>query len=173
MKRLTSLLLALSLILLPMIALADYTSMTDDELQAELNQIRAEMAKRASVKEGKQILAEADGITVTLTGEPAWEKNYDGTCNIVLKVTVINASDEAVGIREDDTYLNGWKVSCSFQTSLEPGTKTKAKITIYKVDEDADLEKIEDLEDIKMTFLTFDGKTLMTKTRNLTTTILY
>lgn len=142
MKKLVSLLLALSLILLPMIALADYASMTDDELQTELNQIRAEIAKRVSVKEGKQVLAEADGITVTLKGEPSWEKSYDGTHYIVLQVTVVNTSNEAVGVRQDDVYLNGWKVSCSFQTSLDPGMKTKDKITIYKVDEDADLEKI-------------------------------
>lgn len=173
MKKTLSILLTLSLLLLPMIASADYASMSDDELMVELNQIRAEQVNRALAKEGKTILAEADGITVTLKGEPEWNESYDGTHYIVLNVTVVNSSENAVGIRTDDCYVNGWKIGSSFITSLEAGMKTKETISIYSVDEDAEVENIEDLEDIKITFLTFDANTLSTKTRDITTTITY
>jgi len=173
MKKMLSILLALSLMALPIIGFADYASMSDDELMAELNQIRAEMVKRSQAKEGKTILAEADGITVTLKGEPEWNDSYDGTHYIVLNVTVVNSSEEAVGIRTDDCYVNGWKIGAGFQTSLEPGMKTKDTITIYKVDEDAEVEKLEDLEDIKITFLTFNANTFMTKTMDITTTLTF
>lgn len=66
--------------------------MSDDELVAELNLIRAEITKRTETKEGKQVLVEADGITVTLKGEPSLEKSYNGSFYIVLQVTVVNAS---------------------------------------------------------------------------------
>ena len=173
MKRMIALLVALSMMLIPVFACADYASMSDDELQTALNLIRAEIVKRAEAKEGKQILAEADGITVTLKGEPMWKKSYNDTHYIELQVTVVNSSDEAVGIRENDTYVNGWKVDCDFSTNLEPGTKTKETIKMYKVDEDTDLECLDDLEDIKIIFLTFEGKTFHTKTKNIAATITY
>ncbi len=99
--------------------------------------------------------------------------SYDGTHYIVLNVTVVNSSEEAVGIRTDDCYVNGWKIGAGFQTSLEPGMKTKDTITIYKVDEDAEVEKLEDLEDIKIAFLTFNANTFMTKTMDITTTLTF
>lgn len=173
MKKTLSILLALTLLVLPFVAFADYAKMSDDELYAELNLIRAELTKRAAEKEGKQVLAEADGITVTYKGDPTWKENYDGTHLIVLNVTVVNDSKNAVGIRQDDSYVNGWKISCSFQTSLEPGMKTKDTIVFYKVDEDGDLESLEDLEDIKITFLTFDANSFKTKTKNISTTITF
>ena len=91
----------------------------------------------------------------------------------MLYVTVVNSSEEAIGIRTDDCYVNGWKIGSSFQTSLEPGMKTKDTITIYSVDEDAEVENLEDLEDIKITFLTFDANTFRTKTMDITTTLTF
>ena len=172
--------LVLSLILLVSLfpvaafaAFADFASLSDDELMAELNQIRAELVKRAEIKEGKQVLAEVDGLTVMLKGEPEWNKSYNGTHCITLTVTVVNSSEKAMAIRTDDCYVNGWKVRTSFNSQLEAGTKTKDIIYIYSVDEDADLESLEDLEDIKFIFLTFDPSTFSTQTRDITATITY
>ena len=175
MKKTLALLLSLIMLvsIIPVAAFADYASMTDDALMAELNQIRAEIVRRAETKEGKQVLAEVDGLTVTLKGEPEWNKSYDGTHYITLTVTVVNTSDKAMAIRTDDCYLNGWKVSASFNSQLDAGMKTKDTIDIYSVDEDADLESLEDLEDIRFTFLTFDPSTFRTQTKDITATITY
>ncbi len=173
MKRIISLLAALIMMLTPIFAFADYSSMSDDDLYKELNLIRAELVKREETKEGKIILAEADGITVTLKGEPEWKENSKGVCSIILNVTVVNTADESRGIREDDCYLNGWKISCGFQTTLDAGMKTKETITLYKVNEDADLEALEDLEDIKIVFLTYKGEGFKTLTKDITATLTY
>lgn len=173
MKRTISLFIALVMMLIPVFAFGDYSSMSDDELNTELNLIRSELVRRSEAKEGKIILAEADGVTVTLKGEPEWKENYKGEASIVLNVTVVNKAEESRGIRQDDCYLNGWKISCGFGTTLDAGMKTKDTITLYKVSEDADLESLEDLEDIKIVFLTYKGEGFKTLTKNIEATLTY
>jgi len=171
MKRILSIILVLAM-LIPAIALADYSSMSDDDLNKELNLIRAELVKRAELKEGKQILADADGMTVTLKGEPELRKNYDGSYNLDIPVTVVNSSDKKIGIRTDEGYVNGWKVYASFTSMLDAGMKEKEVISVYKVNEEAELESLDDLEDIKLVFLSYDSN-FNTLTRNIKTVITY
>lgn len=171
MKKLVSVFIVLCLALLPVLSLADYAAMSDDELQTELNLIRAEITKRAETKEAKEILAESDGITVTLKGDPAFEDGVGGSKKLTLSVTAVNSSDEAVGIRTDEVYINGWKIGTLFSVTLDPGMKKKDEIVFYKVDEEAELEKLEDLEDIKFVFLTFEPNGYKTKTRDIEKTV--
>lgn len=173
MKKTAVLLLAISLLLFPIISFADYASMSDDQLYNELNLIRAELVKRSEEKEGKIVLAEADGIVVTLKGQPEWKESYSGQCSIVLNVTVANTGTQAVGIRTDDSYLNGWQINSDFYSKLDAGMKAKETITLNKVTEDTDLESIDDLEDIRLVFLTFKAENYHTLTDNITATITY
>ena len=167
MKKVLSLLIIVSM-LFPLIALADYSSMTDEELEIEL---RAEITRRASLKEGKQVLVDADGLTVTLTGGPVWKQLYDGTHYIELPIMAVNSSEQAIGLSNDDIYVNGWKISGNMFLSLEPGMKTKETITLYQVDINADMEKLEDLEDVKIRLHTFNTTTYYTITDNISITI--
>ena len=171
MKKFISVLVAFCFALLPVLSLADYSAMSDDELQTELNLIRAEITKRSETKEAKEILAEADGLTVTMKGEPVVDEIYDGSKKLILAVTVVNTSEESAGISMDEAYINGWKVSGMFIPTLEPGTKLKQEIEFYHVDENAELEKLEDLEDIKFIFHTFEAETFMRKTGNIEKTV--
>lgn len=174
MRKAILLLVALVIIVFPLVALAvDYASMSDYELEAELNAIRAEITKREATQETRTILVDVDGITVTLKDGPVWNKSYDGTHYISYYVTVVNSSKDAIGIRTDDCYLNGWKIHSEFYTLLEPGMKTKETIGIYSVDTDADLEKLEDLEDVKLTFLIFDANTFKTEKDDIKVTLNY
>ena len=171
MKRFFALSLAIILVaaLLPIASLADYSSMTDDELMTELNHIRVELTKRAESKEGKQVLADADGMTVTYKGSPKLEKTFRGV-SLIIPVTITNSGNALMNIRLDDAYINGWKVDYSFLGELEPGMKTKSEITLVNVDEDAELDSLDALEDVKLVFLTYD-KSFRTKTNNIQASI--
>ena len=174
MKKLFSLFLALLLLIaIPCEAFAaqDYSAMTDEELNAELNLIRAEMTRRLSLSEAKEILIDnVDGLTVTLKGELTLSQSSNGK-TLELTVIVVNSSDKAIGLSIDDCYINGWKESTLFSKSLDAGTKLKDTISFYHVDEDADLEDLEDLEDLIMHFHTFDPDTYHTITKEISVTL--
>ena len=131
------------------------------------------MVKRSSQEGEDTVLVDADGITVSVKGEPELKDSYDGSKYLVFQVTIVNASTEATGVRTDDCYLNGWKVSSDCSTSLEAGAKVKKELSIYNVDVDAELETLDELEDLKLVFLTFDANTFMTKTGDITTTLTF
>ena len=170
MKRYLTFALALFLVvaLLPIVSFADYSSMTDDELLAELNLIRVELTKRADSKEEKQVLADVDGITVTYNGSPRLENTFMGLC-LILPVTITNSGKKSMSIRLDDSYINGWKVGYTFLEELDPGMKAKGEISLENVDNDAELVSLDALEDVKLVFLTFDPNTFDTKTSNIVT----
>ena len=174
MKRFLTFVLVLVLATPNVVFAADYSAMSDDELYDELNLIRAEMTKRQSANDEDTVLVDADGITVTLKkGEPELKEFYDGEKYLVFNVTIVNSSTEATAVRTDDCYLNGWKVSSDCSTSLEPGAKVKEELSIYNVNEDAEVESIEDLEDLKIVFLTYDANSYDTKTSDITTTLTF
>ena len=173
MKKLLSVALALLLLIaFPCEAFAeqDYSAMTDEELNVELNLIRAEITKRLYLSEAKEILIDnIDGITVTLKGEPTLKQSSSG--NTLEFAIVVNSSDKAVGLAIDDCYINGWKESTLFAKTLDPGTKLKDTISFYHVEEDADLEDLADLEDVKMYFHTYEPETYHTLTKDISVII--
>ena len=129
--------------------------------------------KRAEAKEGRTILAEVDGITITINGDPEWKVDSKGSCSIVLNITMVNTADKSRGISDDDCYVNGWKIICPFSKTLKAGMKMKSSITLYRVNEDADLKTLEDLEYIKIGFHTVDGDSFKSLTKNITATLTY
>lgn len=174
MKKLLSMLLVLVL-LLPTMALAeiDWTGMDAATIQMEIDRARAEILTRdIKLPEKGTVLVDADGVVVTLTSA-AVEKSWDGSYGLVLNYTVANNSDKAMGFRDDDCYINGWKVSGSISSSLEAGKKAKESATIYHIDVDADVTTIEEIEELQITFLTFDASTFMTETNDIQTTIYF
>ena len=173
MKRFFTFILVLVLAFPITVFATDYSTMSDDELYEELNLIRAEMVNRISSEDEDKVLVDADGITVTLKGEPELKESYDGSKYLVFSVTIVNSSTEVTGVRTDDCYLNGWQVSSDCLAALDAGTKVKSELTIFKVDEDAEVDSIEDLEDLKLVFLTYDANTYVTKTNDISTVLTF
>ena len=142
MKRLISLILALTLLGSLALAEADLTTMTDDELHALVDGARRELTKRELVAGEKLVLIEQDGVTLYLTG--ANRNTNDFT---YLGAVLVNDNDFPVLVTADEFSANGWDVWCGGFDKTEAGKKKKGEITFKSVDaEIADLSEIEDIE---------------------------
>ncbi len=176
MKKTVSLFLAMLIMVFSFGASADYASMTDEELYAEYNLIRAEIARRETLSYGKKVLVSADGMTVTIVDEPYFEKNQDGNLDLCIDVTVVNNSENSIGIATDNCYINGWRVYSLFIPVLNPGTRKKDTIRLKNADSDADIKSLEDLESIQLFFSIFsmeDGHEYERITMNIKADIIF
>lgn len=174
MKKMFLILLAIT-VLIPAMTLAeiDWTSMDVASIQTEIDRARSEISTRdIKTAEKGTILVEADGLVVTLTGA-AVNPSWDGSYTLTMNYTVVNNSNNAVGFRSEKCYINGWEVSGSIYSDLDAGKKAREEVHIYNIDVDAEVTSIEDIDEIQITFLTFDMNTYMTKTDDIECTIYF
>lgn len=174
MKKLLTFILAVVL-LVPAIAFAevDWTGMTVEDIQDEINRARAEILTRdIKTDEKGTVILDANGIVVSITSAEV-KDSYDGTKYLSLKFTAVNNSSEAVGFRTDKVYLNGWEISGSISASLDAGMKAKKEDNFYSIDVDADVSSYEELEELKLIMLTYDANTYITKTNDIECTVYF
>ena len=149
MKKLTALFLSL-LLLLPTIVFAEnYVAMTTDELFSILDAIRVELTTRELDSSKEKCLIDAEGIKWYITGDPIFKKYSDGNCKLILNVIITNNTDADIIYDLEDTYINGWSISCSCISTLPAGKKEKIEIVFYRVHEQCELSDITQLDDIE------------------------
>lgn len=173
LKKLICLLVALVLCLPVYAAAEDFSAMSTEELQTLIDQARAELLNRELATAEKTVIVEADGITVTLTGEVDLETNYDDTKTLKLNVTVTNTSDKDMAVSLDSIYINGWEGWGFSSFELAAGKKTKDTIEIYEVDVDAELTALDQLETIEFHFYTYDPNSYETMTDGIVSTVYF
>ena len=156
----------------PAAAAKDYTKMTNAQLLAEINRIRAELTKRSALAAGQKVIADADGVLLTLSGDPAITEQI-GRKYLSFPVTAVNTAEAARGIVAESIYVNGWKVDCDFIVRLDAGTRAKDTILIPDPEQCAEIAKIADLQDLKVTLYTYDPSTFITLTPGIETALTF
>ena len=147
---------------------ADWSSMSTEEILAEIDQARAELTARDLADPENFVLVDADGMTITITGAPEIEYGI-----LTIPATAVSSSDKEVGVIIEEAYINGWQVPVATAYTLEPGKKAKIKIEIYGIEETAEITDVSQLEDIEFHMYTFDPTTYDTITDGLPATVVY
>lgn len=159
MKKIFALVLALALCLCasavyaePAAPAVDVSAMTEEELTALIDEARTALAKlRAGVTENS-VLFEDDMIRITYAGTAEMTDYGELDVNIIVE----NLSEHNLGFRLDNTSCNGWAVDGYISNSVPAGKKAKLVFSIYNAAESADLEKVEDLENIEGSISVYD-----------------
>lgn len=171
LKKIVCLLIAVMLCL-PVYACAEYySSLSTEDLYTMIDQAKAELLKRELIEAEKAVIIDADGISITLTGDISLTTSYDGSMKLSLGILVINSSDMEIGVSVDELYVNGWEESTLCTFSLAPGKKAKNVLEMYHVDEDADLTSLDELETIEFHCHTYDPDSYRTLSNDIVTTV--
>ena len=166
MKRLAFTLFAIIILLtalLPSAAFADVPDLsgrTDSEVYEILNSIRNEIVSRDLIRHEDIVLIDQNDVQVYLTGNYEIEEYYSGEIAIELEAVVINNSDKKIGVRPDAASINGWEVDYSGISDISAGKKKKDDIELRI--SDAGISSFEEIEDIELTMLVYDGDDYMT-----------
>lgn len=173
MKKLFSILFVLLLLCPTALAEIDWTGMTAEEIQTEINRARAEIVTRdIKTDEKGTVILDTDGITVSITSAEVLQ-NYDGTYRLLLKYTAANTLSTPIGFTVDKVYLNGWEICGLVTATLEGGMKARKEDSFYSVDVDADVSSYEDIEDLKFIMHTYDPDTYHRKTEDIECTVYF
>ena len=114
--------LLLCIIVMCGVAIAeDYSALSTEDLQTQINLMRNELVKRELVAGEKVLIFDKNGVQIYLTGE--YEEKSSG--KLRLKTIIINDSKEEVAINPE-LSVNGWDVGCSgWKTDANAGMKAK------------------------------------------------
>lgn len=138
----------------------DYSSLSTTELQGIITAARNELLRRTALSDGKLfIIDEADDLQIYLTGKGKtnlWDE-YD------LEIVVINNSSRAISIAFDNIVVNGWEtnpISSDMVHDIGAGKKKKDSLPIAL--DDADLYSLSKVEEVEISFHTFDSSSYET-----------
>lgn len=167
MRKFLSLFLAFAIVLTPVFSLAaDYTSLSDDDLLNELDQIRAEIAKRTINPD--KILCDSDGLTISLKDDAfeTKETSVFGT-TLYINCIAVNNSNETIGVIIEKIALNGWECEVHDTTTLDAGKKSMVTFDIMDILSKVDFTSVSEIEDIEFYYKTYSPVTYKTITDNL------
>ncbi len=172
MKRMFSLILAI-LLLVPC-AFAegiDYSSMSADELREVIVQARAALAEKEAPFNDKCVVYDENDVRVTLTGI----REEDSTGWVYFDITVVNKSKNDYTITFDDLYINGWQIKLgSFSVQeVMAGKNAKGHLTFLKLSEEAEVTKIEEIQDFSFTIRLVDPSSYKTVAQTEAQTITF
>lgn len=158
------LILVLSMILLCGVALGegiDWAGMTDDQLQAALAAGQAELIsrKKATQSDGAVLIADgavlldAEGVTVTVEGDP-WFSDSGERQYIYFNTVTVNNSDQEIGILFDDCSVNDWDCIGIGPGSVPAGKKARDESYISVTD--AGISSFDEIYEFSMSIGVYD-----------------
>lgn len=135
----------------------DLSALTEDELWDVIAAARMELGKyNPAIAEGV-VLYEDENIKITLNADPY----IDEYGTLTLAVIVENFTDMNIIASIDNCQINGW--DCYGPTvSVTAGGKSKTEMDFYDVAEDAEVNDISELQEIKGVISYFDTDTYET-----------
>ena len=149
MKKLLALILALILSCsLAFAAVPDISGCTDQELQQLIDLARNRLYMNALKVEKDAVLIDQDGILFYLTGEYRLSVGT-GYALLYLNGVLVNNNSFEAAVNVEDCAANGWDIGGSGTAGCAAGKKKKVDI-FFSVD-DADIFKMEDLEELTFT----------------------
>ncbi len=138
----------------------DYASMTDEQLHAVVDAARNELATRELVAGGKVLLFDQEGVQVYLTGDFTADAFATDTMRFMrAPVIVINNSEKNINVSIDSMSVNGWEVNSAGFSKISAGKKQKDELYFNAVE--TDVEAVEGIETIEITFKLSDADTFM------------
>ncbi len=136
----------------------DYSSMSDEELNAVIDAAKAELAKREEQDAGEEtelVLADMQGVKLVLTGKA----KIDDYGYLSLKGTLYNDSDKTLSLGMNDAYVNGWQTYPILSPmTLSPHMKAKCEL---QMNCDGIVKKAKKIDDVVITMSVF-GEDYMT-----------
>lgn len=158
-------LVVLAFVLLCGVALGegiDWASMTDDQLQAALAAGQAELIsrKKATQSDGAVLIADgavlldAEGVTVTVEGDP-WFSDSGDRQYIYFNTVTVNNSDQDMSISFDDCSVNDWACDGYGPTSVPAGKKARDESYIYVTD--ARISSFDEIYEFSMSIRMYNG----------------
>lgn len=121
----------------------DYSSMTDDELHAILDGVRAELAKRETAAGGADAVFEEQGVSFYFTGDI----EFFGSTGLMLSfgTNVINDSDRNIDIMAKGICVNGLSFPDSWVKDIPAGQSGNKSLIFTTKGEFETLDVIDDL----------------------------
>ena len=158
MKRAITVFLAILMIvsIFPFAASAkgnEYEKKTDEELVAEYNAIRLELASRGYTAEEKRVLFDDKDIQIYINGEFSIDDGWLGA-TLSIPVVIVNKRNNNICVQMRNTSVNGWSCETIFSASVPAQKKMKDEL-VFELDE-TDVEKLSDFEDVEFAFHIFD-----------------
>lgn len=157
MKRFLCLLLVALMLAPGAMADTDYSKMTDAELKTQLNLIRNELNRRITIAGKNKYLVQNEDFDIYFTGSGSYgnwgdEKYFD------IEIVVVNKMSKTLNIQFDSISINGWETEVLGNQISGIGLGKKKKDSIRLMYTQADLETYKDMEDVEVTFHTFDER---------------
>ncbi len=121
----------------------DYSSMTDEELHAILDGVRAELARRETAAGGTDAVFEEQGVSFYYTGEV----EFFGSTGLMLSLgtNVINDSDKNIDIFATGLTVNGLSFPDSWVKDIPAGQSGNKSLIFTTKGEFETLDIIDDL----------------------------
>ena len=132
----------------------DYSSMTDDELHAILDGVRAELARRETAADDTSSVFEAEGITLYYTGD----LELTGSTGLMLsaQTKVINNSQRNVKIFVTGLTVNGLIFNDSWINTV-PAGQTGNMALFFPTN--GEFESVDIIDDLMATYKIYDADT--------------
>ncbi len=162
MKKIFSVIIAIVIFIniFPCVASAQgYDGLSDEELIAEYNAIRLELASRGYTAENKRILLDDKDIQIYISGDYTVSEEWYGV-TLQIPVVIINNRQDNITVQMRNTSVNGWACEVMFSADVPAQKKLKDELT-FELDE-TDIETLEDFEDAEFSFHVFDSANIMT-----------
>lgn len=131
----------------------DVSAMTEDELVSLIDEARTALSKLRAGITKDSVLFENEFIRISYAGTVELTEYGE----LQVDVVVENLSESNLGISVDNASCNGWAVSCYISNNSVPaGKKAKLSLNAYDIVNTAELEKVEDLDNIEGDFRIYD-----------------
>lgn len=130
---------------------ADYSSMTNDQLQSVIDAAHHELFIRQVHEDGNLLIYDKNNIQIYLTGKCTI--SYGNA--IEIGAILVNNTDRKIHIGTDACTVNGWEVYCSGLGETSPHSKKKCTFEIYL--EDTDIKETAELQELMMDLQAIDA----------------
>lgn len=133
----------------------DLSAMTQEELIALIDNARLELTKYLPEVADGTVLYEDESICITFTGYIEVEPSYD---QLAIGVIIENYTDTNLGVMLENVSCNGWAI---WESSIDVPANKKAKERFCFMNgvTDAELETVEDVQDIEADLHYYDTET--------------
>lgn len=133
----------------------DYDKMTEEELQAVIDQARIAMTKFHPLVEEGTILYSDKNISVTYTGNCS----IDMFGTLIIEIIITNSTDKNIRVCLEDESCNGWAVNTIISGSVPAGKKAKSQFKVSDIENAAGVTSVEDVKEIEASIYYFDEAT--------------
>ncbi len=170
-RAIVSLVLAVTLLIIPFSSIAgEYSSRTDEELYATLNQIRAELVSRQQNR--KMIISEADGIAIYCDNIEL-DNFFDDDCDMKISITAVSTGNKPLGILFDSICINGWQIDPVELVELDAGLTAKKFMLLLGIGKKAGIKSTNDIQEIVFVSHCYDPQTRESLSGSISKTLLY